>query len=82
MVDCDRFLCNYFFPEGFNQDENFGLNFLKDRFLNANLDRSGRPVRTIYSHKTTATDSETMRFVFESVKDTILQLNLKQYNLV
>ena len=70
------------FPEGFNQDENFGLNFLKELFLNANLDRSGRPVRQIYSHKTTATDSEIMRFVFESVKDTILMLNLRQYNLV
>jgi len=70
------------FPEGFEKDENFALKFLKDRFINANLDRSGRPIRQIYSHQTTATDTEAMRFVFEVVKDTILQLNLKQYNLV
>jgi len=70
------------FPEGFEKDENFALKFLKDRFINANLDRSGKPIRQIYSHQTTATDTEAMRFVFEVVKDTILQLNLKQYNLV
>ena len=43
------------FPEGFEKDENFALKFLKDRFINANLDRSGRPIRQIYSHQTTAT---------------------------
>ena len=43
------------FPEGFEKDENFALKFLKDCFINANLDRSGRPIRQIYSHQTTAT---------------------------
>ena len=28
------------------------------------------------------TDTENMRFVFEAVRDTILQINLKHYNLV
>lgn len=28
------------------------------------------------------TDTENIRFVFAAVKDTILQLNLKEYNLV
>uniref|UniRef100_A0A2I3SFV8 Guanine nucleotide-binding protein subunit alpha n=1 Tax=Pan troglodytes TaxID=9598 RepID=A0A2I3SFV8_PANTR len=36
----------------------------------------------IYSHFTCATDTENIRFVFAAVKDTILQLNLKDYNLV
>lgn len=38
--------------------------------------------KTIYSHYTQATDTENIRFVFAAVKDTILQLNLKEYNLV
>jgi len=70
------------FPEGFQRDENFGLKFLKKKFMTANLDRSGKPIRTIYSYETTATDTQNMKIVFEVVKDTILQLNLKQYNLV
>jgi len=70
------------FPEGLERDEIHGLEFLKDKFLNANLDRNGRRKKDIYSHQTTATDTDTMRFVFEVVKDTILRHNLKQYNLV
>jgi len=71
------------FPEGFQRDEALGLEFLKDKFLNANLDRRGRRMRgDIYSHYTTATDTDVMRFVFEVVKDTILRLNLRNYNLV
>jgi len=69
------------FPEGFQRDEALGLEFLKDKFLNANLDRRGRR-RDIYSHHTTATDTDAMRFVFEVVKDTILKHNLAKYNLV
>nr|XP_020750915.1 guanine nucleotide-binding protein subunit alpha-11 [Odocoileus virginianus texanus] len=38
--------------------------------------------KIIYSHFTCATDTENIRFVFAAVKDTILQLNLKEYNLV
>ena len=41
--------------EGFNKDESFGLKFLRNRFLNANLDKNGKPIKTIYSHETTAT---------------------------
>merc|ERR1711874_255171 len=71
--------------ETFRNSENpipVRLEFLKDKFLNANLDRNGRRKKDIYSHQTTATDTDTMRFVFEVVKDTILRHNLKQYNLV
>lgn len=38
--------------------------------------------KVIYSHFTCATDTENIRFVFAAVKDTILQLNLKEFNLV
>merc|ERR1719411_1790277 len=36
--------------------------------------------KIMYSHFTCATDTENIRFVFAAVKDTILQLNLKEYN--
>ena len=38
--------------------------------------------KIIYSHFTCATDTENIRFVFAAVKDTILQVHLKAYNLV
>uniref|UniRef100_A0A672ZZJ5 Guanine nucleotide-binding protein subunit alpha n=1 Tax=Sphaeramia orbicularis TaxID=375764 RepID=A0A672ZZJ5_9TELE len=44
--------------------------------------QAGRDDKIIYSHFTCATDTENIRFVFAAVKDTILQLNLKEYNLV
>ena len=36
---------------------------------------------TIIPHRSSL-DTENIRFVFAAVKDTILQLNLKEYNLV
>ncbi len=38
--------------------------------------------KTIYSHFTCATDTENIRLIFVAVKDTILRLNLKEFNLV
>ena len=38
--------------------------------------------KIVYSHFTCATDTENIRFVFAAVRDTILQYNLKEYNLV
>ena len=38
--------------------------------------------KIVYSHFTCATDTENIRFVFAAVRDTILQANLKEYNLV
>lgn len=38
--------------------------------------------KTIYSHFTCATDTENIRLIFAAVKDTILRLNLKEFNLV
>eukprot|EP00117_Sycon_ciliatum_P036849 scpid41240/ scgid0768/ Guanine nucleotide-binding protein subunit alpha-11 len=40
------------------------------------------PSRVIYPHFTCATDTENIRFVFSAIKDTIIMLSLKQYNLM
>ncbi|RTG89089.1 guanine nucleotide-binding protein G(q) subunit alpha [Schistosoma bovis] len=53
-------------------------NFILKMYQELNLN-SGRP---IYSHFTCATDTENIRVVFVAVKDTILQTNLKEFNLV
>ncbi|XP_012340941.1 guanine nucleotide-binding protein G(q) subunit alpha isoform X4 [Apis florea] len=52
--------------------------FILQMFVDLNPDIE----KIIYSHFTCATDTENIRFVFAAVKDTILQLNLKEYNLV
>uniref|UniRef100_A0A8D0EYD1 Uncharacterized protein n=1 Tax=Strix occidentalis caurina TaxID=311401 RepID=A0A8D0EYD1_STROC len=54
------------------------LKFILKMFVDLNPDSD----KIIYSHFTCATDTENIRFVFAAVKDTILQLNLKEYNLV
>ncbi|XP_055730969.1 guanine nucleotide-binding protein G(q) subunit alpha-like isoform X2 [Salvelinus fontinalis] len=69
-----------YFPEydGPQQDPQAGREFILKMFLNLNPDSD----KIIYSHFTCATDTENIRFVFAAVKDFILQLNLKEYNLV
>uniref|UniRef100_A0A2I3HWE2 Guanine nucleotide-binding protein subunit alpha n=1 Tax=Nomascus leucogenys TaxID=61853 RepID=A0A2I3HWE2_NOMLE len=52
--------------------------FILKMFVDLNPDSD----KIIYSHFTCATDTENIRFVFAAVKDTIFQLNLKDYNLV
>ena len=52
--------------------------FILQMFVELNPD----PEKIIYSHFTCATDTENIRFVFAAVKDTILQANLREYNLV
>lgn len=37
--------------------------------------------KPLYSHYTCATDTENIRIVFKSVKDTLLQESLEQFNL-
>uniref|UniRef100_A0A670JP87 Uncharacterized protein n=1 Tax=Podarcis muralis TaxID=64176 RepID=A0A670JP87_PODMU len=54
------------------------LEFILKMFVDLNPESE----KIIYSHFTCATDTENIRFVFAAVKDTILQLNLKEYNLV
>nr|XP_055234578.1 guanine nucleotide-binding protein subunit alpha-11 [Gorilla gorilla gorilla] len=69
-----------YFPEfdGPQRDAQAAREFILKMFvdLNPNSDK------IIYSHFTCATDTGNIRFVFAAVKDTILQLNLKEYNLV
>lgn len=69
-----------YFPEfdGPKCDAQAGREFILKMFVDLNPDSD----KIIYSHFTCATDTENIRFVFAAVKDTILQLNLKEYNLV
>jgi guanine nucleotide-binding protein G(q) subunit alpha len=69
-----------YFPEfdGPQKDSIAAREFILKMFVDLNPD----PDKIIYSHFTCATDTENIRFVFAAVKDTILQLNLKEYNLV
>ncbi|XP_067942321.1 guanine nucleotide-binding protein G(q) subunit alpha-like [Watersipora subatra] len=69
-----------YFPEydGKTKDAVSAREFILKMFVELNPD----PDKIIYSHFTCATDTENIRFVFAAVKDTILQLNLKEYNLV
>lgn len=69
-----------YFPQydGLQKDAIAAREFILRMFVDLNPD----PEKIIYSHFTCATDTENIRFVFAAVKDTILQLNLKEYNLV
>uniref|UniRef100_A0A8C1X349 Guanine nucleotide-binding protein subunit alpha n=2 Tax=Cyprinus carpio TaxID=7962 RepID=A0A8C1X349_CYPCA len=69
-----------YFPEydGPQRDTQAAREFILKMFVNLNPDSD----KIIYSHFTCATDTENIRFVFAAVKDTILQLRLKEYNLV
>ncbi|CAL8082423.1 unnamed protein product [Orchesella dallaii] len=69
-----------YFPEydGPQRDAIHAREFILKMFVELNPDSE----KIIYSHFTCATDTENIRFVFAAVKDTILQLNLKEYNLV
>lgn len=69
-----------YFPEydGPQRDAESARGFILKMFVELNPD----PQKIIYSHFTCATDTENIRFVFAAVKDTILQLNLAEYNLV
>ncbi|XP_045696936.1 guanine nucleotide-binding protein subunit alpha-14 isoform X1 [Phyllostomus hastatus] len=69
-----------YFPEytGPKQDVKAAKDFILKLYQDQNPDKE----KVIYSHFTCATDTENIRFVFAAVKDTILQLNLKEFNLV
>ncbi|KAJ8035822.1 Guanine nucleotide-binding protein G(q) subunit alpha [Holothuria leucospilota] len=69
-----------YFPsyDGPPRDATAAREFILKMFVELNPDSD----KIIYSHFTCATDTENIRFVFAAVKDTILQLNLKEYNLV
>lgn len=65
---------------GFPDSVEDGLDFFKRQFLEIRRSTMGRRMK--YSHYTCATDTENMRVVFGCVKDTVLLLNLQQYNLL
>ncbi|KAM8961691.1 guanine nucleotide-binding protein subunit alpha-14 [Pelodytes ibericus] len=69
-----------YFPEftGAKQDAKSAREFILKLYQDQNPDKE----KVIYSHFTCATDTENIRFVFAAVKDTILQLNLREFNLV
>ncbi|KAK2523798.1 hypothetical protein Q9966_011948 [Columba livia] len=60
------------------QDVRAARDFILKLYQDQNPDKE----KAIYSHFTCATDTENIRFVFAAVKDTILQLNLREFNLV
>ncbi|KAK1176059.1 guanine nucleotide-binding protein subunit alpha-14 [Acipenser oxyrinchus oxyrinchus] len=69
-----------YFPEfdGPKQDSKSAREFILKMYQEMNPDKD----KVVYSHITCATDTENIRFVFAAVKDTVLQLNLKEFNLV
>ncbi|XP_016968874.1 G protein alpha q subunit-like [Drosophila rhopaloa] len=69
-----------YFPEydGPQQDATAAQEFILEMYEGLNPDCE----RKIYTHFTCATDTENIRFVFAAVKDTILQLHLKENNLL
>ncbi|THD26571.1 Guanine nucleotide binding protein q polypeptide [Fasciola hepatica] len=69
-----------YFPKftGPPKDAISARSFILKMYLDLNPDSE----KTVYSHFTCATDTENIRVVFVAVKDTILQANLKEYNLV
>jgi hypothetical protein len=77
LVALDIALTSWSIP-GPQRDAQAAREFILKMFVDLNPDSD----KIIYSHFTCATDTENIRFVFAAVKDTILQLNLKEYNLV
>ncbi|CAH2071460.1 unnamed protein product, partial [Iphiclides podalirius] len=77
--DPDRSCYSHFTTAtGPQRDASTAREFILRMFVDLNPDAE----KIIYSHFTCATDTENIRFVFAAVKDTILQSNLKEYNLV
>merc|ERR1711981_1213506 len=73
-----------YFPEydGPKYDHNQAREFILNMFVELNVVNSDDQEKIIYSHFACAADTENIRFVFAAVKDTILQGNLREYNLV
>eukprot|EP00123_Amoebidium_parasiticum_P016781 comp23581_c2_seq1/m.39980 comp23581_c2_seq1/g.39980 ORF comp23581_c2_seq1/g.39980 comp23581_c2_seq1/m.39980 type:complete len:355 (-) comp23581_c2_seq1:179-1243(-) len=69
-----------YFPE-FDGDA-FDPDQVKIYILNQFFQLNRQPNKTIYSHFTCATNTDNIKFVFAAVRDTILQNNLKNYNLI
>uniref|UniRef100_A0A3B4FDV9 Guanine nucleotide-binding protein subunit alpha n=1 Tax=Pundamilia nyererei TaxID=303518 RepID=A0A3B4FDV9_9CICH len=68
-----------YFPEytGPRQDAERAKKFILNMYVERHVGRH----KALYTHYTCATDTENIRIVFKSVKDTLLQENLEQFNL-
>ncbi|KAL4004753.1 septin 6/8/11 [Sarotherodon galilaeus] len=68
-----------YFPEytGPRQDAETAKKFILNMYVEQHVGRH----KALYTHYTCATDTENIRIVFKSVKDTLLQENLEQFNL-
>ena len=81
---------------GFQREPGPAMEFIRRKFQSTQQTQKKNKVM-IYTHETCATgdndendleinnlfsDTEQMKFVFEAVRDTILQHNLRHYNLV
>ncbi|KTG42885.1 hypothetical protein cypCar_00028999 [Cyprinus carpio] len=69
-----------YFPQytGPKNNADAAMKFILSMYEEQNMDTH----KSIYAHFTCATDTENIRFVFESVKDTILRNNLSDFNLL
>jgi len=67
--------------QGFQREPGPAMEFIRRKFQSTQQTQKKNKVM-IYTHETCATDTEQMKFVFEAVRDTILQHNLRHYNLV
>lgn len=65
----------WYFPQF--KGNSHSLKDVKEFILNMFLDVSRNPRRQLFYHFTTAVDTENMKIVFNSVKDTILRRNLE-----
>ena len=66
------------FHTGPPRDAEKAKEFIKEMFLSVNPDEK----KHIFPHFTTATDTENIQRVFEAVKTTVLEENLRDYNLI
>lgn len=60
------------------KDATAASEFIKAMFLSVNENAEKR----IFPHFTTATDTENIERVFDAVKQTVLEDNLRDYNLI
>lgn len=66
------------FITGPDKDPDRALDFIKDLFFRQN----NNPKRSMFSHRTCATDTDNIKKVFQDVKTAILDLHLNQFNLM
>jgi hypothetical protein len=54
------------------------LAFIRDEYLGRARGKQG----TVYTHFTQATDTNNIKFVFESVRSTLLKLNMNEFGIL